>query len=89
MKNLLKTIAILTILATSANAFSAEIQCVTSKNSLLRAYPITAEGIALAQDLKVKTCGGDRFLIAAKRNGHTIKLIKTSQEKMIELLSKN
>ena len=84
MKNLLAT---LVLFASISASFSAEIQCVTSKNSLLRAYPITAEGITLAKELKVKTCGGERFLIAAKKAGHTVKLVKVSQEKLIEVMA--
>jgi hypothetical protein len=89
MKNLLKTIAILTIFATSFNSFSAEIQCIAKSDSLLRSYPITKEGVEIAKLLKVKTCGGDRFQIAAAQNGHTIKLVKVSPAKFIEVMSKN
>lgn len=85
MKKLLTLIA---LIASISNSFSAEIQCISKSNSLLRAYPITKEGIEIANLLKVKTCGGDRFQIAAAQNGHTIKLVKVSSAKFIEAMSK-
>ena len=70
----MKTLSLIILLSTQVNA--ADIQCAKLKRFV---RPVSKDAITLAKHLKVKTCNGQRFKVAVKEIGATIKMVRPTK----------